>query len=77
MKYIDNGGYQWPRRASLPHNVNAELEIRKAIAVVESLGADPLLTNAVVRLQEALDNVSDFVDELHPAKYNDLLGDRE
>jgi len=40
----------------------AELAISDAIAVTETVGADPRLTDAVVLLGAARDSVADFVD---------------
>lgn len=51
-----------PRRVRLDLNTEAELAIRHAIDKVEELGADPLLTDAVVLLDEALDKVADYID---------------
>lgn len=51
-----------PRRIRLDKNVHAELAIRKAMNEVEDLGADIKLTDAIIKLNEALDLVSDYVD---------------
>jgi hypothetical protein len=51
-----------PRRARLDHLTLAETAIYNAIQSVESMGADVRLTNAVVLLQRARDQVADFVD---------------
>lgn len=40
----------------------AELAIRNAIIVVESVGADVRLTEAVILLGQAKDKVADYVD---------------
>ncbi len=51
-----------PRRNRLDLNVPAELAIRAAVDLVEALGADPTLTDAVNHLTEAGEHVADFVD---------------
>jgi hypothetical protein len=51
-----------PRRIQLDHCTSAELAIVNAVNEVEKLGADVLLTDAVVLLQQARDKVADFVD---------------
>ena len=52
-----------PRRNNLLQNVPVELAIRKAMQEVEKLPADIRLTNAVIKLDEALNFVADFIDE--------------
>lgn len=52
------------RRNDLQRNTEAEIAIRKALDAVEEVGADPRLTDAVVKLAEALDHVGDFVDDV-------------
>lgn len=51
-----------PRRARIDLMTPAELAIREAIIAVESLPADPRLTNAVTLLDKAQRHVADFVD---------------
>lgn len=51
-----------PRRIRLDLNNAAELAIHNAIQEVEKLGADVRLTNAVIKLQQAKDDVSNYVD---------------
>ena len=51
------------RRSKLYFNVQTELTINKAINEIECLGSDVRLTNAQIKLQEAKDLISDFVDE--------------
>lgn len=51
-----------PRRANLLLMCDTERAIFDAIQSVENMGADPLLTDAVVLLQQARDKVGDFVD---------------
>lgn len=56
----------FPRRNQLDKCVSAELAIDKAITEVEYLGADLKLTDAIMKLQEARELVSDYVDETNP-----------
>jgi hypothetical protein len=51
-----------PRRAHLDLNTPAELAIRDAVNAVERMGADVLLTEAVVLLGQAREKVADYVD---------------
>lgn len=57
----DENGF--PRRSRLDLCEAAEKIIYDAIQEVEKLGADVRLTNAVVKLSEAKELVSDFIDE--------------
>jgi len=41
----------------------AEVALNNAIAEVEKLGASVLLTEAVIKLSHAKDNVSEFIDK--------------
>ena len=52
-----------PRRNRLDLNTPEELKIYEAVQAVESLGADPLLTDCVVLLSEAKRKLSDYVDK--------------
>lgn len=52
-----------PRRADVLLDTPAETAIRNAITAVEAAGAHPLLTEAVMLLQQAKDKVSDFVEK--------------
>jgi hypothetical protein len=52
-----------PRRNRLDKCTPAELAIYAAMEQVEIVGADIKLTNAIIKLQEAKELVSDFVDE--------------
>lgn len=54
--------YGFPRRQCLYLMTPAELAIYNAVQAVEEVGADPLLTDAVVLLQRARDKVADYVD---------------
>lgn len=58
------------RRSRLDLNVPSELAIRAAIESVERMGADTRLTNAVVLLGKALDEVGNYVDN-QPPRYAD------
>lgn len=50
------------RRIRLDLNTSAEMAIHKAIQEVEQLGADVRLTNAVMKLQEAKEKLSNYID---------------
>ena len=52
----------FPRRNQLDKCIPAELAIREAMHEVEKVGADVKLTDAIKKLNEALDLVGDFVD---------------
>ena len=62
MADMDEAGDQIPRRCQLELLTTEEYAIRNAIVLVEQLGADPRLTDAVVLLQQARDKVADYVD---------------
>lgn len=51
-----------PRRCDINRYTPAEKAIREAMGAVEEMGADVLLTDAVVLLSQAKDRVADFVD---------------
>ena len=51
-----------PRRARIDLYTPAEAAIRAALIVVESVGAHPLLTDAVILLGQAQEKVADFVE---------------
>jgi hypothetical protein len=51
-----------PRRINQSRFTRAEIAITHAIAVVDMVGCDTRLTNAVILLQQARDAVADFVD---------------
>lgn len=53
----------FPRRSQIEKNTPAELAIRKAMDEVEDIGADTKLTNAVIKLNEVLTLVADFIDD--------------
>jgi hypothetical protein len=52
----------FPRRNNLDLCKPAELAIYNAIIEVEKLGASTNLTDAIIKLQEAKDLISDFID---------------
>lgn len=52
-----------PRRIDILRNTPAELAIRNAINEVEKVGADIKLTQSVILLSQALDKLSDYIDE--------------
>lgn len=51
------------RRNDILQMTRAELAIRNAMLEFENVGADPLLTEAVILLQSAQDKVADFVEK--------------
>ena len=51
-----------PRRNNIAQNTRAELLIREAMNEVESLGASEDLTEVVIALQKAMNNLSDYID---------------
>jgi hypothetical protein len=51
-----------PRRIRIDQQTPAEAAIRAAVEAVEALPADVRLTDAVVLLQAARENVADYVD---------------
>jgi hypothetical protein len=59
----DSYGNPIPRRAFLNRNTPAELAIRNAVQSVEEIGAHPLLTDAVLLLQQAFNKVADYIDQ--------------
>jgi hypothetical protein len=63
MMRVHRGGYPFPRRNCLDLQTPVEVAIRSAIVAVEAAGADVRLTNAVVLLQQAYDEVADLIDE--------------
>lgn len=52
----------FPRRNDLTLQTPAETAIRNAVLIVEAAGAHPLLTDAVLLLQQAREKVADFVE---------------
>lgn len=52
-----------PRRNRLYEMTCAERAIWDAVQAVEEVGADPLLTDAVILLQQAREKVADYVDK--------------
>jgi hypothetical protein len=55
-----------PRRCRVDLYVSAETAIANAMAEVEKMPCDPLLTDAVVLLSQAKEKVADFVDRQLP-----------
>ena len=54
-----------PRRIRLDQMTIAELAIFNAVQLVEEMGADVRLTNAVNLLARAREQVADFVDGIY------------
>jgi len=52
-----------PRRCQVDKMSVPELEIRNVILSVEELGADPLLTDAVILLGQAQNKVANYIDQ--------------
>ncbi len=52
-----------PRRIQLDKMEPVEKTIREAMEMVEYMGADVKLTDAIMKLDEALGLVSDFIDK--------------
>ena len=61
-----------PRRICIDRLTPAETAIRNAVLAVEEAGAHPLLTDAVVLLEQAREKVADYVD-LPPPSVEDAL----
>lgn len=59
---LQKEGMNIPRRCQIDLMTPGELVIRDAMRVIESLGAHPLLTDAVVLLGQAQEKVADYVD---------------
>lgn len=57
---------EFPRRNKLYEMTPAELAIYNAIQEVEKVGADPLLTDAVILLTQAKEKVADYIDGRNP-----------
>ena len=53
----------FPRRGRVECLSPVESAIREAIITVETAGADPRLTDAVLLLMQAQSKVADYVDE--------------
>lgn len=58
------------RRADMTTMVPAELAIKAAIQHVEAMSADERLTEAVILLSRAFDQVADYVDSKVVVKKN-------
>lgn len=61
-----------PRRVRVDQWTYAEHVIATAMTVVEGVGADVRLTDAVVLLQAAKDSVADFVDDVDRRRFVDV-----
>jgi hypothetical protein len=55
---------EMPRRCDNNLRSEEEITIDKAIELIEKLGADEGLTNAIVKLNEARDMVADYIDKV-------------
>ena len=53
-----------PRRHRIDLQSSGEEAIREAVRVVEEMGADPRLTDAVVLLGQAQEKVADYIDDV-------------
>jgi hypothetical protein len=62
MKTIKSNNF--PRANNIPFMVPAEKAIYEAIGLIEYLGADVRLTTAQMKLNEAKQLVSEYVDEM-------------
>ena len=51
-----------PRRCDIRLRTAVESKIAEALALVETLGADPLRTDAVNHLDKARETVADYID---------------
>lgn len=65
---LDNKVNGIPRRARVDLLTPAERAIREAIIAVEEVGADPLLTEALVLLGHARERLADYVDRENVSK---------
>ncbi len=54
--------YGFPRRNRVDLYTLAETAIRNAMLAVEEVGADSLLTDAIILLEQAKHRVADFVE---------------
>jgi hypothetical protein len=59
MQIVEDG---IPRRSRIDLYSPAETAIREAMLAVEATGAHPLLTQAVILLEEAKDKVADYIE---------------
>ena len=61
----------FPRRNNMSRWISQEFTIYNAIQEVEKLGADVLLTDAVILLSQAQDKIADYVEKaklVYPSK---------
>lgn len=61
----------FPRRNRLDLLTPAETAIVEALKVLDKSGAHPLLTDAVILLQQARDKVADYVENTIPRASDD------
>lgn len=54
--------YDTSRRSDVKRQLPAERAVGVAVRLVEELGADPRLTDAVLSLFEAADSIADYID---------------
>lgn len=52
-----------PRRICIDLLTPPEVALYKALAAVEEAGADPLLTDAVILIQQAREKVAEYIDK--------------
>lgn len=52
------------RRCDIERMTQVEKHLYEAVLLIESLGADTRLTDAVVHLAKARESVADFIDEV-------------
>lgn len=69
-KQKENSSKEPARRACLWKFVPAEKAIYDAVEIIESMGADPLLTEAQCLLMKAQQKVADYIDNVLPPKQN-------
>lgn len=63
MQTIKRLGMDWPRRNCRDLWIPAEQAIHDVMQLVESLGAHPALTDAVMALETAKGKVADWAEE--------------
>lgn len=68
---LDENGF--PRRSRLDLCEPSEKAIYDAMQEVEKIGADERLTNAIIKLQEAKELVSDYIDEKKSAANENII----
>jgi len=63
-----------PRRLRSDLHTEAEKAIRNAMNEVEKAGADPELTEAIIKLNEAFNHVANYEDEQARKRKNSFIG---